>query len=58
MCAMLTHLNITKDSKLEEARRDLERAIAGVEIDDIKEDACVREDVKTKLDNILGQYDW
>jgi hypothetical protein len=58
MCAMLTHLNITKDSKLEEARRDLERAIAGVEIDDIKEDAGVREDVKTKLDNILGQYDW
>lgn len=58
MCAMLTHLNITKDSKLEEARRDLERAIAGVEIADIKEDAGVREDVKTKLDSILSQYEW
>ena len=58
MCAMLTHLNITKDSKLEEARRELEKAIAGVEIDDIKEDAGVREDVKSKLDGILNQYEW
>jgi len=58
MCGMLTHLNITKDSKLEEARRELEKAIAGVEIDDIKEDADIREDVKAKLDNILGQYEW
>lgn len=58
MCAMLTHLNITKDPSLEEARRGLERAIAGVEIDHIKEDSGVREDVKSKLDAILKQYEW
>jgi hypothetical protein len=58
MCSMLTHLNITKDPELEAARRGLERAIAGVEIDHIKGDADVRVDVKGKLDAILKQYEW
>ena len=58
MCSMLTHLNITKDPELEAARRGLEKAIAGVDIDTIKEDSAVREDVKLKLDAILKQYEW
>ena len=58
MCSMLTHLNITKDAKLEAARRDLEDAIAGVDIADIKEDAGVRVDVKAKLDTIIKEYEW
>jgi hypothetical protein len=55
---MLTHLNLTKDPKLEAARRDLERAISNVDIEDIKEDADVRADTKAKLDNILKSYEW
>lgn len=58
MCGMLTHLNVTKDPTLEEARRGLERAIAGVDIDEIKESPDVREDVKSKLDAMLRQYAW
>ena len=58
MCSMLTHLNVTKDAKLEEARRGLEQAIAGVEIEDLKEDHMIRTDVKAQLDNILKQYEW
>jgi hypothetical protein len=58
MCSLLTHLNVTRDPKLESARRDLERAIVGVEIDDIKESISVREDVKSKLDAMLKQYEW
>lgn len=58
MCGMLTHLNLTSDPKLESARRDLERAIAGVGIDDIKEDPTVRNEVKAKLDNIVSSYEW
>ena len=58
LCAMLTHLNITKDPQLESARQDLERAMYGVDIDDIKESVHTRRDVKTKLDNILNQYSW
>jgi hypothetical protein len=58
MCSLLTHLNVTRDPKLESARRDLERAIVGVKIDDIKENINVREDVKSKLDAMLKQYEW
>jgi hypothetical protein len=58
LCKMLTHLNLTKDPKLEQARRDLEKAIAGVDIDDVKEDAGVRTDIKAKLDGILKSYQW
>ena len=58
MCQMLTHLNITKDASLESARRDLERAIAGVDIDNIKEDIDTRTSVKGKLDAILKAYEW
>lgn len=58
MCAMLTHLNITKDPELEQARQKLEQAMRGVGIDDIKEDPDVRADVKQKLDDILKNYSW
>jgi hypothetical protein len=58
MCKMLTHLNVAKDPKLEEARRKLEDAIAGVNIDDIKDDEGTRSDVKEKLDAILSDYSW
>jgi hypothetical protein len=58
MCSMLTHLNVTKDPKLEEARRKLELAVHGVDIEDIKDDVIVREDVKEKLDAILKDYEW
>jgi len=58
MCKMLTHLNLTKDPSLEQARRDLEKAIAGVDIDDVKEDSGVRTDLKDKLNGILKSYEW
>lgn len=58
LCAMLGHLNVTKDPKLDEARLKLERAMLGVEVSDLKEDIAVREDVRTKLDAILKEYEW
>jgi hypothetical protein len=58
MCAMLTHLNITKDPKLEAARRQLETAMLGADIDDIKENESTRADLKGKLDAILKGYEW
>jgi hypothetical protein len=58
MCAMLTHLNVAGDPKLEAARRQLEVAMSGIDIDDIKESAVIRDDVKTKVDAILKKYEW
>lgn len=58
LCGMLTHLNITADPKLEQARRDLERAMMGVDITAIREDAAARADTKKRLDEVLKAYEW
>jgi hypothetical protein len=58
MCSLLTNLNVTKDPKLEEARRELEQAMLGADIEEIKEDALVRVEMKTKIDSILGKFNW
>jgi hypothetical protein len=58
LCAMLTHLNVAKDPKLEDARRQLETAMIGVDIEDIKDDELTRANLKGKLDNILKEYEW
>lgn len=58
LCALLTHLNVTKDAKLEQARRDLELTMLGADIDAIKESPEVRKGMKDKLDAILKQYEW
>lgn len=58
LCGLLTHLNVTKDPKLEEARRSLELTMLGVDITDIKEVPSVRNMVKSKVDAILEKFDW
>lgn len=58
LCGLLTHLNITKDPKLEDARKQLELTMLGLDIEDIKDNANVRVDVKAKVDEILGKFDW
>jgi hypothetical protein len=58
LCGLLTKLNVTNDPKLEEARRQLEMAMAGADIEAIKEAPEVRADMKSKVDAILGKFDW
>lgn len=58
LCSLLTKLNVTNDPKLEEARRQLEMAMAGADIEAIKEAPEVRADMKSKVDAILGKFDW
>jgi hypothetical protein len=58
LCGLLTHLNVTKDPRLEEARRALEQTMLGADIDSIKESAEVRASMKSKVDAILKQYEW
>lgn len=58
LCSMLTHLNVTNDSSLERARRDLELTMLGADMDTIKESPEARKEMKDKLDSILKQYDW
>lgn len=58
MCSLLTHLNIANDPELEMARRELERAIANVDIADIRSDPGLRVDLKARVDEVLGKYEW
>lgn len=58
LCEMLTHLNVAKDPKLEQARRDLELTMLGADIYTIRESAGERKVMKDKVDAILKQYEW
>jgi hypothetical protein len=58
LCDLLGHLNVTDDPELERARSMLERTITGADIDVIKESPAIREDMKTKVDSILKQFEW
>ncbi|MBT9158267.1 MAG: hypothetical protein DDT36_01272 [Firmicutes bacterium] len=58
LCGLLSHLNVTGDPALETARAKLERAMAGVDITDIRESADVRQAVKADVESILKSFDW
>lgn len=58
LCGLLTKMNVTNDPKLEEARRQLELTMLGADIESIKEDANVRSELKSKVDNILKKFEW
>ena len=58
LCSMLTHLNVTKDPKLEQARRELEQAMLGADIEVLRESPTERADIKGKVDAILNRFDW
>ena len=58
LCELLTKLNVTNDLVLEEARRQVELTMLGANIDNIKEDAGSRTELKSKVDSILGKFNW
>jgi len=58
LCELLTKLNVTNDPKLEEARKQVELTMLGVNMDAIKEDSETRKQVKSKVDEILGKFVW
>lgn len=58
LCDLLTKLNITNDPKLEEARKQLEITMLGANLESLKEDSGARSDLKSKVDAILGKFDW
>lgn len=58
LCGLLTKLNITNDPKLEEARRQLELTMLGANLENIKEDAHSRKELKSKVDAILNKFNF
>lgn len=55
---ILPALNITKDAKLEDARKDLIKALQGLETDDLKDNPTTRLDVRTQVDEILSKFEF
>jgi hypothetical protein len=58
MVGLLSHLNITKDPELERARRELDRAIGTIDVEDLRGDVGARADLKARVDSVLKTYDW
>jgi hypothetical protein len=56
LCSLLTKLNVTNDSKLETARKQLESALIGVTPKDLRDDDALRRDTKAKVDEILSMF--
>ena len=46
------------DPLLEEARRQVELTMLGANLENIKEDADSRSELKSKVDSILGKFNW
>lgn len=58
LCSLLSHLNITKDPDLEQARRELQRMVTQVDLDGVRQDSMVRADLKAGVDAVLSKFDW
>lgn len=58
LTSMLSDFNITNDPKLEQARQDLERTLSNLDMNDLKENADYRKEIKESVDEILSKFDW
>lgn len=58
LCMMLTHLNVTKDPKLEEARKQMEQMLTGVDVKELRKEEGARLEVLHATNKILDAFDW
>lgn len=58
LCALLSKLNVTKDPQLEEARRMLERALVGIDPEDLRKIPSARAELKSSVDEIINKFKW
>lgn len=58
VCDMLKYLNVTQDPELERARKLTEQALLGITADELRKEDGVRADVKSRVDEILGKFEW
>jgi len=58
LCDNMKSMNVTNDPNLEGIRQELQKARLGVDAVDIRLDDAYRKDVKTKVDDILGKFNF
>ena len=58
LCDLLTQLNVTKDPALEKARQQLEDAMNGVDVKELRKEEGARLITLQKVNAILDAFDW
>ena len=56
ICQTLKHFNLTNNQQLESARAQLEDALSGVTLEDLRESSYVRATVKDSVDDMLNKF--
>ena len=54
----LKHLNITKDPKIEDARKQLSKVVDGLDAETLRDSDHTRKEVKAEVDDILSKFNW
>jgi hypothetical protein len=58
LCDLTKALNVTNDTALEEARKQLEQLLVGVTPADLRKNEAIRQDVKKNVDAILDKFNF
>lgn len=58
LCSLLSKLNVTKDPQLEEARRMLEKALSGIDAEDLRKLPSARAELKSSVESIINKFSW
>lgn len=58
LCGLLSNMNVMNDPKLEQARKELEQAIAGVTAKDLRDSILIRQDVHARVTDIIKKFDF
>lgn len=58
LCGLLSKLNVTKDPQLEEARRMLEKALSGIDAEDLRKLPSARAELKSSVESIINKFSW
>ncbi len=58
LCGLLSKLNVTNDPQLEEARRMLEKALSGIDAQDLRDLSSARAELKSSVQEIIGKFNW
>ena len=58
LCSLLSVMNVTHDEKLEQARRQLENTLHGVDMKEIRDSDAIRKHVKAQVDELSDKLGW
>jgi len=58
VCDLLRLTNVTNDADLEAARKEVEQALLGVSLEELRKNNAIRTDVKAQVEGILDKFNW